>query len=323
VIYRQIGKTTATFTCFHDSKKEKRFCLALSETEKCKKYELFNGTFQERCIQILEESSNDGVRSDLAKIAGQLFIQKNEQPAHEEKKYFSSLVENFKVHLGVEATRQALKEYYNIFSKSAASNSSILEVSIRIGIASARFMFFHSTDIKVKDASIAKIKQVLEIRQPLDSTNESYKRSEYMCSYAELLRHYINENIKQECKSHEELLVLFEECIRAYEISSKEAKNNNVQALVGECRTRSRLLSYLSKQLNNKNEYTKMLESKKTQTFIRRSEGAIQEILDILVTVHQEQTYFKFDYNDLFNKCRVGVLKLRNEFQFDFLTTNR
>jgi len=147
-----------------------------------------------------------------------------------------------------------------------------------------------------------------------------------MCSYAELLRHYINENIKQK-KSHDKLMKLFDDCILAYEISSREAskKNSkNVQALVGECNTRSRLLNYLFKRLNEqKKAYTEMLESKETSPFIRRSEAAIQKILDILVTLDQEQTHFKFDYNKLFNICRVNVLKMRYEFDSEFWTHNR
>lgn len=259
-------------------------------------------------------------------------IPKYEQHTKEDRpdKFLSGLVAKFKEHLGEEATEQALNEYYEIFSKDAASSPSVLEVSIRIGIVSARFMFFHRTEvkdkeIKYKDASIAKIKRVLDIKQPLNATSDLYKRSEYMCSYAELLRHYINANIKQKSKSNDELMALFDESIRAYGISSREASNKNVQALIGECKTRERLLSYLSGQFDDKKKYTEMLESKETPAFIRSSEVVIQEILDLLITLHKEQTSFKFDYNQLFNRCRTGVLKLRNGFKFDLasMTTKR
>ncbi len=273
--------------------------------DKKTKYEYFFDSLSILFDNILKQKHKNLI-GVLNKFVEVFFLAKNEN------EHYSLAICNCELELGITKTELIIHSFYEKLKDN-------YDIQARIGLVYCRFMFFKRNTIEEKDESIKAMNKILKINNSLKISihqNEIFKNPDILCSYGDLLRHYINESLKYDERKSEikKIFELTEDCILAYDKSSQLHSFKSPLPLIGECKIRKSLLKYSSEHIckSNMKTYTDYLQDKNTPKIVKDSEYYIEKYLELLKSIKDNnQTNISYDINKLHNECRLAALKLR------------
>ncbi|CAF0813865.1 unnamed protein product [Brachionus calyciflorus] len=258
-----------------------------------------------------KSSSNKKKENDLTDSDGdeQNFESDNESSISDlndgTKKFFSPLVCEFSKKFDSEKTEEYLLKFFDLFNNEK-------ELWPYLGSLCARFKFHKNDNFEKKIEAVQIFRKALNIDEKFDSTNYPYfcKKSDLLCSYGDILRHFSKEKEKNN-QSYDEIIKTCEEAVDVYEESQKLDEDNEV-ALIGECKIRFNILFFHFKNKCNENS-VKFIESlDNCPKIIKESERKIEAKFDKLERlIFLKELEWDNRLNQIYFNCKMEILKLR------------
>ena len=211
----------------------------------------------------------------------------------------------------VEEVFQTLYQKFNEANK--------VEIAPYFASLQARYVFHRTNSFEEKARAIEIIKTAFKINGSIKNSTQSkdIQRCDLYGAYADLMRHYVMENIKRAKNNSESnfqpAYEFAEDSVYAYTKSISLAEGNKqALPLVGECKLRKNLLFHFFNDVcKSQHEFKNRLNNNKAPEIVKKSLEILPAQLDRLERLHNHySTGYNYNLQELYYECRIEFCEL-------------